>query len=829
MKTRCVLSFLTANIIIVAGLLGGFASSNERTVDDNSVVVSERVMLEFPRPLLVENDMGYFDFKIGAEETYLMSPGKPMLPRVIKTFELPFGVKNIRVQIEVKEVEEKTISGEITPCPAPMTFVSQIEKAKFPVKDVGVYSSDELYPKKWYSFNVGCGLNSEGRHTTFLNINLYPVRYAPMLNKIQNVNKITLIITYEKPENSLFPVENKYDLVIISPAVFSKKLRPLIEHKNVHGVKTTLKTTQEIYNQYPGRDKPEKIKYFIKDAVENWGVKYVLLVGGLRSRIYAKPRDDVNHGARGWYLPVRYSNLISGEPGYLCDLYYGDIYKYDDVNGYTFDDWDSNGNDVFAEWPKEDEPPLDILDLYPDVAVGRLACRNSLELKNVVDKIINYETKTDPSWFKKIIVVSGDGFLDQHDLNIQWDTRGVQDGRYTIYAQSVNVENITGPVDQINITVDKEDATKLTFNHDDHLNPALQNGYPAPPITEIVSVSPGDVLGYTDYTYTPGEDEAYCNDFNPWANISYVNGVLTIRGKSYDPEPYGNVTNVHVWVKNMKGEVIFSEWRNNTETYYEGEWTTGEKLLCGRGGALYYMPSVFKREILWASNGNFTGQDDVLSALNRGCGFLFMSGHGSPNVWADHFPGVPGNRKYGSVTGLRVTSLQPWKPFMSKPLFPIDTLSNGEKLPVAVIGGCHNSMFNVSMVLSFYDIFPYLFKFLPKPSMWSFGVPAPECFSWRLIRNPHGGAIASMGNTGLGYGMPGKMATVGGGDSWITIEFFKQYGAENHSILGESYTQALVSYIHTFDMSDFEAGHPKTVEQWVLFGDPSLKIGGYSS
>jgi len=29
-------------------------------------------------------------------------------------------------------------------------------------------------------------------------------------------------------------------------------------------------------------------------------------------------------------------------------------------------------------------------------------------------------------------------------------------------------------------------------------------------------------------------------------------------------------------------------------------------------------------------------------------------------------------------------------------------------------------------------------------------------------------------------------------------------------------------------MGDLKSGHPKTVGQWVLLGDPSLKIGGYS-
>jgi len=82
----------------------------------------------------------------------------------------------------------------------------------------------------------------------------------------------------------------------------------------------------------------------------------------------------------------------------------------------------------------------------------------------------------------------------------------------------------------------------------------------------------------------------------------------------------------------------------------------------GRGGALSYMPEDFEREILWASNGKFTGMDDVINAFNKGSGFVFFSGHGSPNSWGDQYPGIPGDRGPASVTGLLVTTLRIFRP-----------------------------------------------------------------------------------------------------------------------------------------------------------------------
>jgi len=256
--------------------------------------------------------------------------------------------------------------------------------------------------------------------------------------------------------------------------------------------------------------------------------------------------------------------------------------------------------------------------------LGRLAFSDLKEVQEVVDKIITYETTSYGSdWFKKMIVISGDG--DQFDLNIQWDTNGYPDGAYTIKAQSFNPEGEQGPVDAINITLDKTVPSQVTFNHDDHLNPILQNGYPAPPIAEIISVSEGNILGNTDVNYEPNEGQAYCNSLFWYANVSYNDGVLIIRGKSYDPKPYGNLSNIHVWVENNQGEVVFSDWRNNTPMYYEGEWVTGEKSVNGRGGALYYMPEEFDTNILWTSNGKFNGPDSVISSFSEGYGFAYMA------------------------------------------------------------------------------------------------------------------------------------------------------------------------------------------------------------
>jgi hypothetical protein len=818
-------------IIVESLIISGFGANaiyNNKSIKDLYNNKSEIVNVVLPSLNIIEDDNIYINLNLEGVSTYIMEPGFPMLPKVVKSYELPFGVKNVKVEVTPNNIIEYIIDKEVRPSPMHVQLSSIINNDYIKLrKNEDVYSSENPYPSNWFEYRVCCGLNDKNERVIYVIIYIFPIKYTPKLNKIYFSKNADIKLTYDLPKSNQISSSSEYDLVIIAPAKFSRYLKKLANHKIEKGVNTFIKKTEDIYKEYNGVDKPEEIKLFIKDAIEQNNITYVLLVGGLKSKIWSRPRDDSNQGTKGWYLPVRYNNLYDNpehplesevffDPGVISDLYYADIY---DGEG-NFSNWDPNGDGIFAAWGMPNVTNDTGIDMVPDVGLGRLACTSCHEVRTVVNKIIKYEdTVADPAWFKKMIVISGDGFLDQEDLDFQWDINGLADGKYVIKAQSFNPEDISGPIETINITIDKTKNTTITFNHDDHLR---TSGYPGKPIAEIVSISEGDNLGSTDYEYIPTEGEAYGNDFTGWADINYTNGILHIRGKTYDPKPYGNVTNMSILIENEYEDVVFSDWRNNSEMYYEGEWITGERLLNGGGGALYNMPEDFEKVIIWTSNGKLNGEKDVIRALSQGSGFAFLSGHGSPNVWADHYPGIPGNRGHGGVTGLRVIGLKPYKKFVTFPILPMRHIKNKNKLPVILIGGCHNSQFNVSMIPGLFDVYN-------KRNMWCHGNPVPECFSWYLIKMPHTGAIATIGNTGLGYGTLGKDCNIDGLDGGICIEFFKQYAnrykQDGYGILGDVYTQTLVQYTHDFDIENMD--HAKSLAQWVLLGDPTLRIGGY--
>jgi hypothetical protein len=216
---------------------------------------------------------------------------------------------------------------------------------------------------------------------------------------------ITILISSIYPPN-IGSIENtdqnsEYELLIICPSIFTDNLIPLVNHKINMGISVILIELDEIYESGKtsnGRDEAEKIKYFIKNAIEEWNTKYVLLVGGKKGQ------------TPFWHLPVRYIDTGNDwEAQIISDLYYADIYDKND----EFSNWDSDLDERYAEWEKGEKPEDVDIDFYPDVALGRIPCRNKYELKIVVDKIIEYETSAySKIWFNNFVVAAGDTYLE---------------------------------------------------------------------------------------------------------------------------------------------------------------------------------------------------------------------------------------------------------------------------------------------------------------------------------------------------------------------------------------------------------------------------------
>ncbi|VVB61973.1 Peptidase family C25 [uncultured archaeon] len=410
-------------------------------------------------------------------------------------------------------------------------------------------------------------------------------------------------------------------------------------------MKTTFKSVGDILNEYSGYDPPEQVKNFVKYAYDTWGITYVLLVGGLKSHMYANDKDTRSAGWKAWWVPVRYLGMPQGDDeGCLSDLYYGCLYN---ATG-GFDSWDSNHDGFYADW-NEQTPPKDKFDLYPEVYVARLPCTTISEVNVVVNKILTYES-TGPAakpWYNTFIGIGGKTF-----------------------------QNYSGKPD-------------------------------------------GEYLCDLNYGYTK------------------------------------------LAIPDLKQVTVYSTNRDTT--------------------------------------GVVPDKKGIEQTFTQGAGFVNFEGHGFPLGWNTiWFWGTHEHKDW--VGGILV--------------YNFIQISNGDKLPVTIVGGCHNALYNVSVIPGVLD--------KAGTRYFVFGYPCPVCFSWGLVVKPRGGAIASTGCTGYGFGSGDNPVSLSGE---LEANFFYQIG-HGSTNLAQTHSRAIQKFLAEESIGQIEAF---CITNWALFGDPSLRFGGYSS
>lgn len=178
-------------------------------------------------------------------------------------------------------------------------------------------------------------------------------------------------------------------LLITHPTFLPEALRLKAHRESVSGLSVHVVTTGEIFNEFSGgRQDVTALRDFIKSNYDKnpQVVKYVLLFGkgsyDYKDRIPGNTNFVPTYESRNSLHPLQ-------------------TYSSDDYFGFLGSD---EGN-----WP-EDPPVNHTL----DIGIGRLPVTTIDEAKNVVDKLIAYDTdkKLIGSWRKKIVFVADDGNND---------------------------------------------------------------------------------------------------------------------------------------------------------------------------------------------------------------------------------------------------------------------------------------------------------------------------------------------------------------------------------------------------------------------------------
>ncbi len=344
---------------------------------------SKKYVLEFGEPLLVPSGIleGYW-LPFIPNTRISMQPGYPLLPVNISVIELPHDAQDIQVQIHTTETKVLEDSYNILPSPKPLVMTRnnasinelfEIRKRIF-----------EKYPSSFLEYRVLNGIDTSTlERKKFLVIYFYPLTYTGD-GELIFVRKAVIDISYRiSPSVRQLSLGNLEALIITSNDLFPEALL-LARMKNSSGISTIVRTVEWIYSNYQGRDKPEKIRAFIKDMVNEYGIKFVIIFG-----------DADKVPTREVWVPdgaYDYDPSIDGST-VATDLYYADL-------DYS---WDDNGDGLWGDLR------YDRVDGLPDVIVGRIPVSNESEARAYLEKLARYKPSSD--WFNNVLLIGSDTFM----------------------------------------------------------------------------------------------------------------------------------------------------------------------------------------------------------------------------------------------------------------------------------------------------------------------------------------------------------------------------------------------------------------------------------
>ncbi|MGA1848695.1 MAG: C25 family cysteine peptidase [Thermoplasmatota archaeon] len=160
------------------------------------------------------------------------------------------------------------------------------------------------------------------------------------------------------PAVVLSPADVQY-VIITDSSWVGDHLERLRDWKIRKGVPTRIVEMSFITSNYNGTDKQEKVRNFIRDAVNTWDTEYILIGGDIA------------------VVPYRSTYVQSGsyiETDCAADLYYSDL--------------DGSFNaDNDTTWGET----TDNVDMRPDVYVGRAPAQTAGEMNTFVTKTLKYE------------------------------------------------------------------------------------------------------------------------------------------------------------------------------------------------------------------------------------------------------------------------------------------------------------------------------------------------------------------------------------------------------------------------------------------------------
>ncbi|HEX2920935.1 MAG TPA: C25 family cysteine peptidase, partial [Bacteroidales bacterium] len=332
----------------------------EFSIDENGAIL---INYSIPEILFqnLKNVQGSF-YRISIpEHIATIDTGLPELPVLSKLLIVPEG-SEIKVKIsDVKSIRlrppGRKVKGVLFPAQEGEAKSPQARQRSFAINN-GVYKKRKLIS----SDTVNIEILGKSRNNNLVNIYIQPARYNPGRNLLEIITSMKIEVSFsgdftgsKSIGSPLFDISlskgvinpatnliNDYSevpvgMVILTDTMFTKTLQPFIEWKTRKGFRIKVLNRGDKYAGTTYTELRDTLKAIYESSTEEQPAPdYLLIVG------------DINK------IP-KYST----SSGNATDLYYGE--------------YDGNG------------------DFLPEIYTGRLPVKDTAELRNVVNKIIQYE------------------------------------------------------------------------------------------------------------------------------------------------------------------------------------------------------------------------------------------------------------------------------------------------------------------------------------------------------------------------------------------------------------------------------------------------------
>lgn len=378
--------------------------------------------------------------------------GKPELPIKYVNLIIPCNMEVDEIGITT---QQQNINGSFTvnPSPGPMIITDPPSPAE---PNQTIYGSSNIYPNECVEVISHGYFGGANRIVTLA---VYPVQFVPDQNALIFHSNIDFILSFtgsESPDatplyrlakydglynKALHSIvdndadiaaykhqptiinelrENDVEMYIIGEAQYASDFADYIEWKRMKGMKVEYHSTEAIWANYPNgdnwnshtiNDMAGRIRAFLRDVFDSNCTVYALIVGGgsdyAEEPFESDPLLPVRYGCR------TYDDWMDDDNIWQIKRVATDLYLADFDGDYDVDGEDNGYYGEYYYYPIE---PLDYIDRFPEVFVGRLLISpqgnvdNHEQIRRWFEKLITYETNPgfgDFDYLAKSMLING--------------------------------------------------------------------------------------------------------------------------------------------------------------------------------------------------------------------------------------------------------------------------------------------------------------------------------------------------------------------------------------------------------------------------------------